>query len=104
MKNKIKPKIVNGTFGKMKLIDDFLPPPEELVFKKSTVKVTITLQKDSIDFFKKEAQRLNTSYQGMIRNLLREYAQRMKNKIESSEKVSVKKQKEKILRAPAHLR
>lgn len=73
-------KIYKGTFGKMKEIDDFLPSPEELVFKKSTVKVTITLQKDSIEFFKKEAQRLNTSYQSMIRNLLQEYTRRMKNK------------------------
>lgn len=68
--------IVEGTFGKMKLVEDFLPRPEELVFKKSTVKVTIMLQKDSIDFFKEEAARLNTSYQSMIRNLLQEYSQK----------------------------
>ncbi|OGK38889.1 hypothetical protein A3F34_01550 [Candidatus Roizmanbacteria bacterium RIFCSPHIGHO2_12_FULL_44_10] len=69
--------IVEGTFGKMKYVKDFLPPPEQLVFKELTTKVTISLQKDSIDFFKKEAKRLDTSYQRMIRNLLQEYTTRM---------------------------
>ncbi|MFO8084677.1 MAG: hypothetical protein R6U27_10205 [Desulfobacterales bacterium] len=42
--------------GKVKVITDFLPSPEELALKDETVKVTITLSKTSIDFFKKEAR------------------------------------------------
>jgi predicted DNA binding CopG/RHH family protein len=57
---------------------DFLPKPEELVFKKARKKVTITLEQDSIDFFKAEAERLKVPYQRMIRNLLQEYVARMK--------------------------
>jgi len=39
--------------GKVKVVSDFLPSPEELVFKDETVKVTIALSKVSVDFFKK---------------------------------------------------
>jgi len=39
-----------------------------------TVKVTISLSKLSVDFFKKEAKQYNTQYQKMIRRLLGEYA------------------------------
>lgn len=59
------------------VLKDFLPRPEELVFKNSTRKVTITLDQTSIDFFKAEAERLHVPYQRMIRNLLQEYVTRI---------------------------
>jgi predicted DNA binding CopG/RHH family protein len=59
--------------GKVRVIKDFLPSPEELAFKEETVKVTISLSKASIEFFKKEAKQRNTQYQKMIRRLLDEY-------------------------------
>ncbi len=59
--------------GKVKVVKDFLPSPEELAFKEETVKVTISLSKASIEFFKNEAKRHNTQYQKMIRRLLDEY-------------------------------
>ena len=59
--------------GKVKAIKDFLPSPEELALKEETVKVTISLSRASIDFFKKEAKKYNTQYQKMIRRLLDEY-------------------------------
>ncbi len=59
--------------GKVRVIKDFLPSPEELAFKEETVKVTISLSKASIEFFKKEAKQHNTQYQKMIRRLLDEY-------------------------------
>lgn len=58
----------------VKVIKDFLPPPSELVFKEEKVKVTISLSKNSVDFFKKEAKKNDTNYQKMIRNLLDMYA------------------------------
>ena len=72
MKGKIK--YTNEPIGKVKIISDFLPSPEELVLKDETVKVTIALSKTSVDFFKKEAKKHNTQYQKMIRRLLDEYA------------------------------
>ena len=72
MKQKIK--YTDEPMGKIKVVSDFLPSPEELALKDETVKVTIALSKTSIDFFKKEAKKYNTQYQKMIRRLLDEYA------------------------------
>ena len=59
--------------GKVEVITDMLPSPEELAFKEDTVKVTIALSKSSIDFFKREAKKHDTKYQQMIRRLLDAY-------------------------------
>ena len=69
-----KIKYTDEPIGKVKVISDFLPSPEELALKDETVKVTIALSKTSIDFFKKEAKKYNTQYQKMIRRLLDEYS------------------------------
>lgn len=58
-----------------KPVKDFLPPPDALVFKEDAVKITITLSKSSVDFFKREAGKRNTPYQKMIRNLLDAYTE-----------------------------
>lgn len=68
-----KIKYTDEPLGKVKVISDFLPSPEELALENQTVKVTISLSKTSIDFFKKEAKKYNTQYQKMIRRLLDEY-------------------------------
>nr|WP_240744833.1 CopG family transcriptional regulator [Desulforhopalus sp. IMCC35007] len=72
MKEKIK--YTDEPMGRVKVIADFLPSPEELALKDETIKVTISLSKTSVDFFKKEAKKYNTQYQKMIRRLLDEYA------------------------------
>jgi len=71
MKGKIK--YTNEPMGKVKVVSDFLPSPEELALKDETVKITIALSKTSVDFFKNEAKKYNTQYQKMIRRLLDEY-------------------------------
>ncbi len=71
MKKKIK--YSDEPMVKVKVVRDFLPSPEELAFKEETVKVTISLSKASVEFFKKEAKRYDTQYQKMIRMLLDEY-------------------------------
>ncbi len=66
--------IVMGTHGKMELIEDFFPRPEELIFKGSPQeKITITLDKETLDFFRAKATELKAPYQRMIRNLLQQY-------------------------------
>ncbi|MFH1776838.1 MAG: CopG family transcriptional regulator [Candidatus Omnitrophota bacterium] len=59
--------------GKMMRVEDFLPPPEKLVEPRETVKVTISLSKTSVNFFKQQAKRHHTKYQKMIRQLIDRY-------------------------------
>jgi hypothetical protein len=66
----------NEPIGEVRVVRDFLPPPEELAFREDAVKVTIALSKRSVDFFKAEASRHNTQYQKMIRRLLDQYVDR----------------------------
>ena len=68
-----KIKYSDEPIGPVKIMADFLPPPEELAFKEDTVKVTISLSRESIDFFKREAKIHHTPYQKMIRRLLDSY-------------------------------
>lgn len=70
-----KIKYSDEPIGKVEVIEDFLPSPEELAFKEDTVKVTIALSKSSVDFFKREAKKHDTKYQQMIRRLLDAYTQ-----------------------------
>jgi len=65
-------------FGRV-LTDDFLPSPSELASHDKSVKVTISLNKQSVDFFKNEAVKHGGQYQKMIRKLLTEYANRMQS-------------------------
>jgi predicted DNA binding CopG/RHH family protein len=69
-----KIKYTDEELGDIQVIPDFLPPPEELAFKEDTVKLTISLSKESVEFFKKEAKKHNTQYQKMIRRLLDVYS------------------------------
>jgi len=62
--------------GKLKRIDDFLPLPHELAMPEDTVKITISLKRSSIEFFKDQAKRNGSKYQRMIRALLDRYAER----------------------------
>ena len=61
----------------MRIIEDFLPPPDQLVFREDGIKVTMMLSKSSVDYFKKAAQKYHTPYQKMIRNLIDIYVSRL---------------------------
>lgn len=76
MKNKIK--YTDEPMGELRVVRDFLPSPQELAFKEEKVKVTISLSRASLNFFKHEADRHHTAYQKMIRNLLDAYVIRHK--------------------------
>jgi predicted DNA binding CopG/RHH family protein len=56
--------------GKLRVMKDFLPPPDKLVLKEENVKVTISLKKSSVEIFKGEAKKHRTSYQKMIRQVI----------------------------------
>ncbi len=61
------------------VVRDFLPSPDELIAGEEGVKVTISLSRRSVDFFKAAADRNHTSYQRMIRRLLDAYVEQYKN-------------------------
>ena len=54
-------------------VKDIIPPPERLVRKKKTVKVTLELTAESLAFFKTQAKRQSVPYQRMIRSLIDAY-------------------------------
>ncbi len=54
-------------------IADTLPPPDQLVIPDDGVKVTLTLSRQSVDFFKQAARKQRVPYQRMIRSLVDEY-------------------------------
>src|SRR6266550_3250170 len=52
--------------GRLEVVKDFLPPPDRLVLRDDGVKITISLSKRSVDFFKRHAARSKVPYQKMI--------------------------------------
>ncbi|MBN1352539.1 CopG family transcriptional regulator [candidate division KSB1 bacterium] len=77
MKEKIK--YTDEPMQNVEIIADFLPSPEELVYKAETVKIAMSLSKTSVDFFKEVARKNRTQYQKMIRRLLDESVLRQKH-------------------------
>jgi hypothetical protein len=55
-------------------MDDFLPSPSELVRKTEKEKITIAVDKRSLDLYKQYAKKHNAKYQTMINGVLSSYA------------------------------
>jgi hypothetical protein len=68
-------KYTNEPINEINMISDFLPPPDQLVLKEETVKITLALTKESVDFFKSLAKDKHTHYQTIIRTLLAQYTE-----------------------------
>jgi len=62
--------------GKLTRIPDFLPPPEELFPKSELKKITIVIDKETVNFFKKTASQHGQKYQRMMREILKRYAKK----------------------------
>ncbi len=73
MKKKIK--YTDEPMGDLKVVANFLPPPEELAkrLKPASTKVTIALSTRSVGYFKVEAAKHQVQYQKLIRQVLDEY-------------------------------
>ena len=69
-------KYTAGEIGRVRIIEDFLPTPDDLVPREDNVKVTLALSRRSLDFFKREARKRRVPYQRMIRALVDTYAER----------------------------
>jgi predicted DNA binding CopG/RHH family protein len=70
-----KIKYTDEPIGDVEVVRDFLPSPEQLAFREEGVKVTLSLSKKSVDFFKAEAAKNHTQYQRMIRRLVDAYVE-----------------------------
>ncbi len=55
-------------------VKDFLPPPSKLVKREETVKVTLELTRESVDFFKQQARQENIPYEQMLCGFIDAYA------------------------------
>ncbi len=73
------PKRIADAILSSQLIDDFLPPPEELIKKEENVKITISLSKSSVSFFKEKARKAGIPYQTMIKTVLDRYSSHYRN-------------------------
>lgn len=67
-------KYSSDDIGRIEIIKDFLPPPEDLILKDTTIKVTLNLSKSSVDFFKDLAEKHGSQYQKIIRLILDSYS------------------------------
>jgi uncharacterized protein (DUF4415 family) len=67
------PDDVAEAFERSVIVPDFLPSPAELASMSKKEKVTIALDRSTIEFFKREAERNGTRYQTMINSLLGSY-------------------------------
>ena len=70
------PRNVSRVITEGKIIADFLPPPKKLIKREPKVKITISLNSGSVDFFKKNAKKNNVKYQTMINEVLDKYVQK----------------------------
>ncbi len=62
------------------ILSDFLPSPAELVRKSEKEKITIAIDKRSLDRFKRYAKTHDTKYQIMINGVLGSYADKFLSK------------------------
>jgi len=69
-----------GEIGRVRVVEDFLPSPEALVTREENVKVTLSLSRRSVDFFKRTAKQRRVPYQRMIRALVDAYAEKQEGR------------------------
>jgi hypothetical protein len=69
-------KYTAGDIGRVRVVEDFLPPPDALVAREDNVKVTLSLSRRSVDFFKRAAKSQRVPYQRMIRALVDAYTEK----------------------------
>jgi predicted DNA binding CopG/RHH family protein len=56
------------------IVADFLPSPDELIRKAEKAKITLAVDKRSLDLFKQYAKKHNAKYQSMVNGVISSYA------------------------------
>lgn len=74
------PDEVNEALDNGVIVADFLPPPDKLVFKTEKEKITIALDRRSLELYRQYARKHNTKYQTMINSVVGSYADKFLNK------------------------
>jgi predicted DNA binding CopG/RHH family protein len=64
--------------GELKQIFDFLPAPSELFPVEDVVKITLSVDSETLKFFKSNAKLSGKKYQRMMREVLKGYATKYK--------------------------
>lgn len=62
------------------VMEDFLPSPDKLVRKAEKEKITIAVDKRSLELYKRYAKKHNAKYQSMINGVLSSYADKYLSK------------------------
>ena len=83
-----------------RIVKDFLPPPDKLIFKEDAIKVTITLSARTVYFFKTEAEKRGLQYQRMIRRLLDAYVEAFESRDKGAARRGAKQVRAEQARAP----
>ena len=68
------PSDIDEALDNATVVSDFLPSPAELVSRVEKEKITISVDKHSLELYKKYAKKHNTKYQPMINGVLSSYA------------------------------
>lgn len=72
-------RVSDKPFGRLKRIEDFLPPPEMLIRREPSKKITLEISVTALEYFKAKGKELHAPYQKMIRNLLDIYVSTQKS-------------------------
>ena len=70
------PEEIEQALDNATVIADFLPSPKQLVRKTAKEKITIAIDKSSLDLYKQYAKKHNAKYQTMINDVVGAYADR----------------------------
>jgi predicted DNA binding CopG/RHH family protein len=62
--------------GNLRRVADFLPPPDRLLQREEVAKITLSIDTETIDFFKAFAEKNGIKYQRMMREVLKGYARK----------------------------
>lgn len=80
MKSKISytdaPADIDEALDNAHIVSDLLPSPEELVRKTEKEKITIAVDKRSLELYKKYAKKHDAKYQTMMNGVLSSYAEK----------------------------
>lgn len=74
------PEDIEESLDRAVIIDDFLPAPEQLFRKVEKERITIAIDKENLDRFRRYAKAHDTKYQTMINGVLSSYAEKFLNK------------------------
>jgi predicted DNA-binding protein YlxM (UPF0122 family) len=76
MSNKIKYTDQDLEFGE--IVEDFLPPPSELIPKQKKVEIKLNLAEEKLLLIEKEANKKNISSQDLIESIIDKYIPQLK--------------------------